>query len=207
MDERLRSMLRSFGALVAVTVLLGGCSARGLPSDFAVYRGGSFAIGYPRTWTGCQGEVSFAGSDEPAVEFTQPARVPGAIPPVIQVTDEGTTRAFAHAVNFHRLLLQVSPGFKNLGEDDLTISGATKAIRIDFREQSALPGQPTQPEIRGRNILVEAPGGRVVSVLITATMEDFSRLQGTFDDVVCSLAVGNDQATPGPADRALANCS
>jgi hypothetical protein len=200
-------MLRPIGALVAVTVLIGGCSTNGLPSDFAMYRGSSFSIGYPRTWSGCQGEASFAGSDEPAVEFSERAGARGTVPPVIRVTDEGTTRVFAHAVNFHRLLLQVSPGFKSLGEEDVTVSGARKARRIDFREQSALPGQPAQPEVRGRNILVEAPDGRVVSVLITATMADFSRLQGTFDDVIRSLAVGDDVATPGPTDRALPSCS
>jgi hypothetical protein len=125
---------------------------------------------------------------------------------VIQVVNEGTQRPFAHAVNFHRLLLQVGPGYRQLGEESVEVSGADRAVRIDFRQRQALPGQPAGPEIRGLNLLAGAPDGSVVSVFVTATSADFARLQGTFDEVLRSLAVSEEVTTPSSSARNLPEC-
>lgn len=200
-------MLRWLGSLVAAAALLGACSGHGLPSDFAVYRGEGFSVGYPSAWKGCHGILPFAGTDEPAAEFSGPAGRQQVTNPVIQVTNEGTTRTFEHALKFHRLLLQVNPGYKQLDEDDVKVPGAKKAVRIEFQQAYPIPVQQGQPEIRGLNLLAEGPDGSVVSVLISATAVDFDRLEKTFDDVVRSLAVGKSAATPSPASRNLPDCS
>lgn len=200
-------MFRWLGWLVAFAALLGACSRHGLPSDFAVYRGQGFSVGYPSAWKGCQGTLSFAGTDEPAAEFSGPTGRRQVIPPVIQVTNEGTKRTFDHALKFHRLLLQVNPGYRQLGEEDLKVSGAKQAVRIEFRQMYPIPATQGRPEIKGLNVLAEAPDGSVVSVLISATATDFDRLEKTFDDVTRSLALGKEVATPSPASRTLPDCS
>jgi hypothetical protein len=190
-----------------MAALLGACSRHGLPSDFVVYRGEGFSLGYPSVWKGCHGTLSLAGTDEPAAEFSGPAGKRQVIPPVIQVTNEGAKRTFEHALKFHRLLLQVNPGYKQLAEDDAKVSGAKKAVRIEFRENYPISVPQGQPEIRGLNLLAETPNGSVLSVLIRATATDFDRLEKTFDDVMRSLAVGGDVAIPSPATRNLPDCS
>jgi hypothetical protein len=198
---------RVLGCLVMAAALLGACSSEGLPTGFAVYRGEGFSIGYPSEWEGCRGAPSPGGTDAPAAEFRGPAGADEAGSPVIQVVNEGTQRPFPHALNFHRLLLQVSPGYKQLGEDDADVSGAERAVRIEFRQQNALPEQQGGPEIRGVNLLAEAPDTSVVNVRITAASTDFDQLQGTIDDVLRSVAVGDEVAAPSPSARDLPECS
>jgi hypothetical protein len=198
---------RVLGCLVMAAAVLCACSSEELPTGFAVYRGEGFSIGYPSEWEGCRGAPSLGGTDAPAVEFIGPAGTDEAGPPVIQVVNEGTQRPFRHALNFHRLLLQVSAGYRQLGEDDADVPGAERAVRIEFRRMNALRGQQGGPEIRGVNLFAEAPDGSVVNVLITAASTDFDQLQGTIDDVLRSVAVGDEVATPSPSARDLPECS
>jgi hypothetical protein len=200
-------MSRVLGCLMMAAALLVACSSEGLPTGFAVYRGEGFSIGYPGAWEGCRGAPSLGGTEAPAVEFRGPGGADEAGPPVIQVVNEGTQRPFPHALNFHRLLLQVTPGYRVLGEDDADVSGAERAVRVEFRQLNAVPGQQGGPEIRGVNLLAEAPDGSVVNVLITAASTDFDQLQGTIDDVLRSVAVGDEMATPSPPGRGLPECS
>jgi hypothetical protein len=195
------------GGAVAVAALLGACSGRGVPSDFAVYRGQGYSVGYPSAWKGCHGTLSFVGTNEPAVEFSGPAGKRQIIPPFIQVADEGVKRTFDHALKFHRLLLQVNPGYKKLSENDVKVSGAKRAVQIEFRQLYPEPTPQGQPDLHGINLLAEAPDGSVVSMLLSATATDFGRLQKTFDDVVRSLAVGSDVATESSTAQNLPDCS
>jgi hypothetical protein len=195
------------GCAVAVAALLGACSGHGVPSDFAIYRGQGFSVGYPGTWKGCHGTLSFVGTNEPAVEFSGPAGKGQIIPPFIQVADEGMKRTFDHALTFHRLLLQVNPGYKKLSENDVKISGAKRAVQIEFRQLYPTPTPQGQPDLHGINLLAEAPNGSVVSMLLSATAMDFGRLQKTFDDVVRSLGVGTEVAAVSSRARNLPDCS
>ena len=192
--------------LAGVATLLAACS-RGLPSDFVVYRGEAFSVAYPGDWKGCHGRVPLASGEVPAVEVSGPAGREQVVPPIIQVANEGTTRKFDHALNFHRVLLQVNPGYKQLAEEDVDVSGARKAVRIEFEQRFPLSVGPGQPQLHGINLLAEAPDGSVISVLASATVTDFERLTETFDDVLRSLAVGSeiDQSSRVSAD--LPACS
>jgi hypothetical protein len=190
---------KRFGVVVGLAglaAMLAACS-RGTPSDFAVYRGEGFSVAYPGDWKGCHGRVPLAGGDAPAVEVSGPAGRQQVVPPIVQVANEGTRRKFDHALNFHRLLLQVNPGYKQLAEDDADVSGAKRAVRIEFEQQFPLSVGQGQPKIHGMNLLAEAPDGSVVSLLASATEPDFERLKETFEDVLGSLAVGSeiDQST------------
>jgi hypothetical protein len=195
------------GCAVALAALLGACSGREVPSDFAVYRGQGFSVGYPRVWNGCHGTLSFVGTNEPAVEFSGPAGKGQIIPPFIQVANEGVKRTFDHALQFHQLLLQVNPGYKKLSENDMKVSGAKRAVQIEFRQLYPEPTPRGQPDLHGINLLAEAPDGSLVSMLLSATATDFGRLQKTFDDVVRSLAVGSQVATKSSTAQNLPDCS
>lgn len=188
--------LRVLAGLAGVATLLAACS-RGLPSTFAVYRGEGFSVAYPGDWKGCHGRVPLAGGEAPAVEVSGPAGRQQVVPPIVQVANEGTERTFDHALNFHRLLLQVNPGYKQLAEEDVDVSGAKRAVRIEFEQEYPFSVGQSRPRIHGINLLAEAPNGGVVSVLASATVADFERLNETFDDVLRSLAVGSeiDQST------------
>jgi len=199
-----RRLARVVG-LASMAALLTACS-RGLPSDFAVYRGEGFSIGYPRGWEGCEGQLTFDGNPGSAAEFRGPTARNEVFPPLIQVTDEGTKRTFDHALKFHRLLLQVRQGYKQLAEDDLGVVGAKKAVRIEFEHEFPLPAPPGQPRLHGMTVLAEAPDGSVVSVLVIATAPRFERLKETFDDVLESLAVGSEIDQSGRVSPDLPSC-
>ena len=188
----------------AIAAVFSACS-KGLPSNFATYRGEGFSIGYPRAWNGCHGQLPFAGTEEPAAEFSGPAGKGQIVPPVVQVADEGTKRTFQHALNFHKLLLQVNPGYKELGEDGVKVPGAKTAVPVEFQGAYPDPVAQGQPEIHGMNLVAEAPNGSVVSLLISATTADFERLKETFDDVLRSLALGSEVDQSGSAN--LPDCS
>lgn len=192
--------------LAGLATLLAACS-QGIPSDFAVYRGEGFSVAYPDGWKGCVGRVPLAGGEAPAVELSGPAGRQQVVPPIVQVANEGTRRAFDHTLNFHRLLLQVNPGYKQLAEDDVDVSGAKKAIRIEFEQEYPLSVGQGQPTIHGMNLLAVAPDGTVVSVLASATTPDFERLKETFDDILRSLAVGNEIAQSDRVSPDLPACS
>lgn len=197
---------RTLVGLVTLAAVAAACS-RGLPSDFAVYRGEGFSVAYPSGWKGCEGRVAIAGGDAPAVEFSGSAGREQVVPPIIQVTNEGAQRAFDHAVRFHRLLLQVNPGYKQLANENVDVPGARMALRIEFEQLFPLAAGQGQPKIRGMNLLAEAPDGSVVSLLASATAPDFQRLKETFDDVAGSLAVGSEMAETGAGSPNLPACS
>lgn len=176
--------------LIAVAVL-SACSG-GLPSDFAVYRGDGFSVGSPGGWKGCQGELTFNGGNPTVVQFSGPTGTSESFPPLVQVTNEGTTRTFDHALKFHRLQLQVRPGYRLIGEEDLDVPGAKKAVRIEYRHDFPIPSSPDQPRLHGITLLVETPDASVVSLLALASDSSFDDLKDTFEDIVGSLAVGTE---------------
>ncbi|HYV00943.1 MAG TPA: hypothetical protein VEM93_01160 [Actinomycetota bacterium] len=181
-------------AVVLTLAASASCSSSGPSVDLTTFQGDGYAVGHPPSWEGCVAELPDVKAM--AARFAGPTGAAG-IPPVLQVSNEGTARPFEHALRFHELLFQVSPGFKQQGGDqDVDVEGAEQSKEIRFTDRPPFGGGGAQPLVlRGVFVLARTSEGNVVALTLTAEDQEFSSMSSTFDAIVASFQVGTDAAS------------
>jgi hypothetical protein len=193
--------MRLVVGLLAVGVMASSCGSGvgSTPEGFARFQGEGFSVAHPPGWTACEIPARLSPTEADLIQISAPG---GDFPPVIEVSNEGRRRRFDHALRFHRLLLEITPGYRALGESPVEVAGAEQAVRIDFRNRPVLPGVPPV-EFRGSNVLALGRDGDVVSLLVSASAADYEAMTESIEGIIRSLRVGNEE---GGARRTVPRC-
>jgi hypothetical protein len=178
---------RPTATLVLLAVVAAACGASDGGPSLTTFEGDGFSVGYPVGWQSCRMPVP--ETDAVAAQFSGTAGGED-VSPILQVSNEGAERPFDHAVRYHTLLLELTPGYKELGNDPVEVQGAEQALRIEFTQRPPFPDPSGRlVELHGLNVLAEAADGNVVSLILSSSESQFDAMGPTFDAIVESLEV------------------